>query len=302
MSTFSYWATKAEIMFKGRMFNWLPAEQRRALRHRVLIKAADRYYKTFLPEEGEVPDTPVIRDDANEKIFMLWLQGEENAPPLVQACIRSARANCTQELVVLNEQTLFDYIELPGFIMDRRKNQTILPAHFSDFARVELLHNHGGFWLDTTGFVSSPIPKFITDEDFFVYLAGSINNYTFMQNCFIRARKGAYILAAWRSMMHKCWAHDPNPINYFTHQFLFRTLVQNDPKAMAHFAKMPHVDQEPTHRLWWLGQMGPKPFDRKTFEEMTSGAFFEKTSYRDWYAKDPPPGSFADEMINRMYK
>ena len=25
----------------------------------------------------------------------------------------------------------------------------------------------------------------------------------------------------------------------------------NDPRAKKYFAKMPHVDQDPTHALWW---------------------------------------------------
>ena len=38
-----------------------------------------------------------------------------------------------------------------------------------------------------------------------------------------------------------------------------------------------------------------KPFDKNTFDDVTSGAFFQKTTYQQ--AKNPIPGSFADEMI-----
>ena len=61
---------------------------------------------------------------------------------------------------------------------------------------------------------------------------------------------------------------------------------------------MPHVDQDPTHALWWT--WGDKPFDKKVFDEVTAGAFFQKTTYNSPWAKNIVPGTFADVMINKM--
>ena len=145
-----------------------------------------------------------------------------------------------------------------------------------------------------------PIPKWIPDEDFFVYLVGDGGAfaYSFMQNCFIRARRGAYLLDAWRAMILDYWVHENRSFDYFMHQLLFKTLVTNDPRAKKYFEKMPHVDQGPTHMLWW--DYAEKPFDKKLFDKLTGGAFFQKTTYAQ--AKNPVPGSFADVMINKMNK
>ena len=43
------------------------------------------------------------------------------------------------------------------------------------------------------------------------------------------------------------------------------------------------------------------PFDKDTFDAVTSRAMFQKTAYRYESARHPLPGSFADEMINRMF-
>ena len=75
-------------------------------------------------------------------------------------------------------------------------------------------------------------------------------------------------------------------------------MVENDPRAKKYFAKMPHVDQDPTHALWW--GYGDKPFDKEIFDKVTSGAFFQKTAYNSSCAKNIVPGTFADEMINKM--
>ncbi|MDR1671228.1 MAG: capsular polysaccharide synthesis protein [Alistipes sp.] len=305
--TLEQFAARAATVIKGRIPFWIQTERRREMRYDVV----SRYFERFLPAVAGVSDTPatqgasgspgvdVAPDDGKEKIFSIWLQGEESAPPLVSACMRSIRRHCVdQQLVVLDEHSLFDHIDLPGWIMDKYARGNIRRAHFADIARVELLHNYGGVWLDATCFVTAPIPKFMIDEDFFVYRAGCIRAASHIQNCFIRARKGTYLLEAWRAMIHEYWRQEPDAIDYFMHQLLFKKLVQNDPRAIAAFAAMPQIDQDPTHALWWSS--GSEPFDRDLFDRLTANSFFQKTSHRSEWGKIPPPGSFADEMINRM--
>ena len=295
------WAQTNMIM-RGHVFNWLwrNRRKRRAVLARVLSEVIPKYLRRYLPAAAAVVESPVVRDDKNEKIWTLWLQGEDKAPPLVQACFQSVRKNCKQELVVLDEKSVRDYITLPDIIWEKRAAGKIKNAHFADICRVELLYEHGGVWLDSTGFATAPIPDWIMKEDFFVYMAGQHvgSPYSFMQNCFIRSRKGAYLLDAWRAMILDYWIHENHNFDYFMHQLLFKTLVLNDPRAKKYFAKMPHVDQDPTHMLWWGYQN--KPFDQKIFDQVTGETFFQKLTYRG--TDNPVPGSYADVMINKMYK
>lgn len=295
------WALSG-IVLHAHILNWFwrPREVRRKIRSDILAERIPKYFRRYLPAAAAIPERKVVKDDKNEKIWTLWLQGEENAPDLVKACFRSIRKHCKQELVVLDEDTIFDYITLPPEIMEKRKQGKIKHAHFADICRVELLYEHGGFWLDSTGFVTAPIPDWIVKEDFFVYMAGQKvgSPYSYMQNCFIRARKGAYLLDAWRAMILDYWMHENHNFDYFMHQLLFKTLVQNDVRAKKYFAKMPHVDQDPTHALWW--DYGAKPFNKKIFDKVTSGAFFQKTTYNSPWVKNIVPGTFADAMVNKM--
>jgi len=299
MNIAKMWAM-TRVMMLGHVFNplWRSRAHRRAVRSDVISRIIPDYFKRYLPAAAAIPERAVVHDDEHEKIFTLWLQGEENAPDLVKACFRSVRRHCKQELVVLDENTVFDYITLPQEIVEKYRAGKIARAHFADICRVELLYEHGGFWLDSTGFVTAPIPDWIIKEDFFVYMAGQHvgSPYSFMQNCFIRARKGAYLLDAWRAMILDYWMHENHNFDYFMHQLLFKTLVQNDTRAKKYFAEMPHVDQDPTHMLWW--DYKDKPFDADTFNRVTAGAFFQKLTYRG--SDKPVPGSFADEMINKM--
>lgn len=299
MNIAKMWAM-TRVALHGHILNWLwrSRAHRRAVRSDVISRIIPDYFKRYLPAAAAIPERAVVHDDEHEKIFTIWLQGEENAPDLVKACFRSVRRHCEQELVVLDENTVFDYITLPQEIVEKYRAGKIARAHFADICRVELLYEHGGFWLDSTGFVTAPIPDWIQKQDFFVYLAGQHvgSPYSFMQNCFIRARKGAYLLDAWRAMILDYWMHENHNFDYFMHQLLFKTLVQNDARAKKYFAEMPHVDQDPTHMLWW--DYRDKPFDKDTFDRVTSGAFFQKLTYRG--SDRPVSGSFADVMINKM--
>ena len=276
---------------------WRDRKHRRTVRSAAIVRIIPKYFQRYLPAAAAVAEQKVENNDKKEKIFSLWLQGEENAPELVKACFRSVRKHCKQELVVLDENTVFDYISLPDVIMQKRKAGKISHAHFADICRVELLYNHGGFWLDSTGFVTEKIPEWIAKEDFFVYLvdpnSSSPFSYSYMQNCFIRARKGAYLLGAWRAMILDYWMHENACFDYFMHQLLFKTLVHNDERAKKYFAEMPHVYQDPTHALWWAYH--DKPYNKEDFDRVTSGAFFQKTTYQQ--AKNPKPGTFAAEML-----
>lgn len=292
---------KTDIVLRGHILNWFWRDKkcRRVVRGNVIANAAGRVLKKYLSATAAVAEQHVVHDDANEKIWTIWLQGEKNAPPLVQACWRSVRKNCKQKLIILDANSVRDYIDLPDIIWDKYQSGKIGHAHFADICRVELLYKYGGVWLDSTGFATAPIPDWIINQDFFVYLVNknSAYGYSFMQNCFIRARRGAYLLAAWRAMILDYWMHENYAVDYFMHQLLFKIMVQNDPRAKKYFAQMPHVDQSPTHALWWA--YGNKPFNQNEFDKITSGAWFQKTSFKN--CKNIVPGSYADVMINKMY-
>lgn len=288
--------TKFKLVLFGHILNplWYSRAKRRKIRTNYILKTVDRYFQKYLHDVQFVKEQKVIKNDNGEKIFTLWLQGEDSAPDIVKSCFRSVRRHCKQELVILDANTIFDYISLPDEIVAKYRAGKIGHAHFADICRVELLYEHGGYWLDATGFVTEPIPKFITDSDFFMFLVNPEwwFGYSFVQNCFIRARKGDYLLAAWRAMILDYWMHEDHELDYFMHQLLFKTLVVHDERAKKHFEKMPHVLQDGTHALWWGHR--DEPFDKKRFKEITKDAFFQKTTFR---GLEIVPGSFADEMV-----
>lgn len=251
------------------------------------------FTENLLPYVKALPDSTAVRD-SEDRIFSIWLQGEEQAPDIVQASFRSIRRNCRQELLVLDSRTLANYIDLPGEIMDKYRKGRIKAAHFADICRVELLYNHGGIWMDSTDYAFSPVPDYILDEDFFVFLTGRGHScdYSFMQNCFIRARKGDFLLAAWREMQNRYWMALDRHLDYFQHQIMFKALVYGEERAAAEFAKMPHILQDPTHIISYCPV--DRRYDPAEFRDIAEASFFQKLSYRN--CAKAPAGSIYDYL------
>ena len=292
--------TRFRLLVEGHLLNpvWDGEEVRRARRCKAFGRILMDYMrKNWLQAADNVPVTPVIRNDHEERIFTLWLQGEEQAPDIVKSCFASIRKHCTQPLVILDGETVFDWITLPEAIVEKYRAGKIKPAHFADICRVELLHTYGGYWLDSTCYVSAPIPAWITEHDFFVFMAGEKvhGNYSFIQNCFIRARKGSYLLEAWRAMILDYWLHEDRRVDYFQHQVMFRTLVTYNATASKLFGEMAQLDQYPTHL--YLYEYKDLPYDEKVLlKAAEEGFFYQKTSYRD--LENIVPGSFADHLVH----
>ena len=92
-------------------------------------------------------------------IWWCWLQGKDQAPPLVQACYASLHRNFVQELNGLSygyeireidAENWKKYVELPDYIIKRLEKKQIPPALFTDLLRLQLLIKYGGTWIDST--------------------------------------------------------------------------------------------------------------------------------------------------------
>lgn len=290
-------------IFKAHILNpiWNDRDSRRKIRYDATYNFVMGYLQRYAEEVRKFDAGKNHVAEEQERAFTIWFQGEENAPALVKACFRSMRHHLKQELVILDEKSLFEWISLPDYIIDKWKKGAITHAAFSDICRVELLYQHGGVWLDATDFVTAPLPEFIMNEDFFVFMAGNKvrGNYAKIQSCFMRGRKSNPILSIWRKAIYLYWKNEKSKINYFWMHFLLRLVVENNEVAKREFAKMPKIDQDPTHELW--GSHAGDVYDKDEFDRICGGSFFQKTNFKDKRLHNVTPGSVAQYIIDSNY-
>ncbi len=291
---------RMDVLLGGHLLNplWLSREERRTRRGEVTARAVGQYLDKYAGRLSREEPEEFKGHHHRERIFSLWLQGEEAAPPLVRACLDSIRERCTPELVVLDEKSLFHWIAIPDFFIDKYRKGMIRPAHLSDICRIELLYRYGGYWMDATDYATGDIPEEIRREPFFVYRSGHTQrgSYSFIQNCFIRGTQGNFLLQGWRRALREYWKREKGAVDYFVHQLLFRKFIESNELAAGEFGKMLQLDQDPTHQLWFAH--GTDPFDAARYAQWASQACFQKTEYKSRLSVNPPKGSFADALLS----
>jgi hypothetical protein len=216
-----------------------------------------------------------------ETIWQFWDNPTgQITPEIVKASVQSVeKLKGDFEHKILDHSTIENYSDLPGFVFDRLKNKQMRYAHFADLLRLNLLKNHGGIWMDATCYMMDFIPEQITNSDFFVFLTGKQTRfpYSFIQNCFIRAKKGSFLNEAWYQICLEYWKNETKTIEYFQHQLMFKALIENNLKAKKIFAEMPHISEDET--LLLVGKKLFKKFDEKEWERIKKASFFQKTAY-----------------------
>lgn len=101
-----------------------------------------------------------VQDNISDEcpIWVLWWQGLENAPVIVQRCVESIQKNAGKHpFHLLSKDNLSEYIQLPDFIKQKVDSGAITLTHLSDIIRMALLAKYGGFWIDSTVYVTKPI-------------------------------------------------------------------------------------------------------------------------------------------------
>ncbi len=241
----------------------------------------DYFARKYLPVVEHLTKSPVATERP-ETIWQFWDNpAGGKTPEIVKSSIGSVkRLRGDFEHKVLNNSTIVDHSDLPGYVLDKFNKKQMDYAHFSDLLRLNLLKNHGGIWMDATCYMTDLIPEFITKQDFFAFLTGDLTGfpYSFVQSCFIRAKKGCFLCDAWHDMCVDFWKKETKKLDYFQIHLMFKTLVSGNSIAKTLFADMPHISEDETHQL--VGDRLFDKFDGGRWEAIKKASFFQKTTYK----------------------
>ena len=107
-------------------------------------------YEYLLDKNETIPE--------DSPIWIMWYQGIKNAPELIKFCVQSVIINRGKHPVYIIDKNNFKkYIDLPDYILKKFNERKFSITHFSDIIRMALLSKHGGYWIDSTYFVTIPL-------------------------------------------------------------------------------------------------------------------------------------------------
>ncbi len=250
-------------------------------------------------------------------IWWCWLQGKDEAPQIVKACYASLVHDewltaHGYEVKIIDNGNWREYVELPGYIVEKWEKGRIPAAMFSDLLRVELLIRYGGTWIDSTvlctgcGTQISQIPqkevtntngtnytnnselatdsklstlnsqlKHFMNADLFVFQytkEGSVP--VSISNWFITARKDNEVLRVLQEMLYAYWRDYDCVLDYYIFHLFFAMISKEYPEQMA---AMPYAQSQ--RSLVLLHHWGEK-FDQRKWDRLTSEVCFHKLAFR----------------------
>ena len=252
----------------------------RQIRRILKGKFAKLYLQKYVRKANKIYVPNKDKTKPSHIIWQYWEQGLENAPDIVKQCVASVEKYKTRNKhIILDKNTISDYLTIPDFISKMNEKGIIKSAHFSDYVRTALLAEYGGTWIDATVLLSDNLPKYVTNADLFVFqneLRNDLDGLNFA-NYFISAKPHNEIIEKMKLILEMYWKENNFVNNYFFYLHAFTLLSQSTKELMAQFAKIPFFSFIPVQRF--QGEL-LTPFSEERWKQIKSMSFAHKLSYK----------------------
>ena len=182
----------------------------------------------------------------DKNIFMLWIQGWDNAPWLQKRVLESWKNNNKEwniELIDINN--LSSYTNDIDYIYDSSKKISLQAK--SDIIRLSLLKKYGGIWADSTLLCMQPLDHWIyeaTEKTGFWMYHGhgyGLNSNIGPASWFIISEKNNYIIEKWKNSCDIFWQKKNKTYDYFWLDGLFKKLLDEDEVFKSKWLKTPFL-------------------------------------------------------------
>lgn len=203
-------------------------EQRK---NNIIVEWLNRRYGYLIPKNFILTK----EDKESEKIFVFWYQGlNDQTPDVVKLSVDSIKRNSNgREVILLTKDNICQWVEIPQYIYRLVDAKIITITHFSDILRLALLYKWGGYWIDATVFLVSPLKDDNFNEFFGSikipdYHDGTISAYRWT-GFFLRAMKESPAVKASLDIILAYWKDGYKVmIDYFLIDYTFEMIYRKN--------------------------------------------------------------------------
>lgn len=136
---------------------------------KFLVNEINRYQR-YIYKKTEYLISPILdeystnrqdeKHEFSQIVWVMWMQGLEDAPEIVKLCVNSIKNNSGySDVRVLTDSNIETFVDIPVSISEGVNDGRISRALYSDYIRFKVLSQYGGVWLDSTCYCSGPLPK-----------------------------------------------------------------------------------------------------------------------------------------------
>ncbi|GAA5556534.1 capsular polysaccharide synthesis protein [Acinetobacter schindleri] len=232
-------------------------------------------------------------------IWQLWLQGENQAPEIVKRCLESVKKYAGgRKVFVLTQDNISDYIDIPEFIWEKKKQGIISNTHFSDILRICLLEKYGGTWIDATVYLTDEISHDILEQDFFAFSVPENHiNYGvhLFSSWFIHAQPGHIFSKCIKKSIFSYWENENQLVDYFTFHLLAYNVIKFNSKLNCIWDKGLDVENILPHKLQFILKDN---YSVERLIEIKKEMSVHKLTYK---IKNDVPGTFLDVFLKKGF-
>lgn len=212
-------------------------------------------------------------------IWCCWCQGEDNMPEVVKSCYNSIKKySCNHPVTLITDENLSEYISLPQNVQEKRSAGLISLTHYSDIARMFLLKNYGGIWLDATILLTQSIDSIVdTSKNFWTFRHASTNHNVsagLWTSYFIASGKGNVIPEYIYYSLIKWWSGNDKVMDYLLLDYIFKAGYDAIPQIKS------LIDDLPVKHISKLVKTLKNSYTDHLWTELTSQNGFHKLTWK----------------------
>lgn len=251
-------------------------------------------YRHVLDEPLEVETTANLHPN---KIWVLWLQGYDNAPLIVQRCIDSIKEHAgDREVVVLDENNYKNWIEIPDYMQEKLEKKIIPFTQFSDYIRLSLLAKYGGTWIDSTTFLTDKLPEYITEAPLFCFKCLP-TAHVHAASWFISTNQPNHpIVCQVKCLWEAYWKKEQKLISYCLIHLFFTMVIEHNAENLTLWKQMPYFDDV---NCKVLQNELFVPFDDIRFEQVKRISSVHKLTYKFSEEQSALGDTFYQKIIQK---
>jgi hypothetical protein len=181
----------------------------------------------------------------NKTIWLLWLQGWDTAPWLIQNVRESWEIqNPGWKIQLITKDNLKNFVTDIDYVY----KDSVSSQAKSDIIRLSLLNKHGGVWADATLLCMKPLDSWIDDaiknSNFWMYhgTGGNMDVKIGPSSWFIVSKRGSTIIQKWKAACDVYWGQRESTNNYFWMDALFKNLYETDSDFKNDWDKVPYIN------------------------------------------------------------
>lgn len=230
--------------------------------------------------------------DLQGNIWVLWWQGEDEAPSIIKSCIDSIRKNSNfHNVVVLNKFNFRDYANLPTFILDKFNKGKISIQQLSDIIRLYLLSHYGGMWLDASIYLIKPLDSSIFKSK--IYTAQT--NGSKWCGFYLGGSKHTPLFSLAYNMICAYWRKEDSLLDYFLIDHIIQYIYNHHDDTKKLIDGLPSLNND----ILFFSYNANKPFNETKYNSLMSKNTAFKLTWKKQLNKNH--NSFGGYLLNSMH-